>query len=203
MIRLSELKLPLDHTPADLEALAGKTLGLAQGDITKLHIFKRSYDARKANLLVVYIVDVTLADAALELAVLDRLHGQAHVGPTPDTAYRLVAQAPANLPLRPVVVGFGPCGIFAALLLALGLGVPMGVYAALKRGRFSSQLLMVISLLGVSLPTFLTRRISLPSSRKSCGSSRWQACSNASWKPRITARCNIPSTSARPISTKK
>jgi uncharacterized FAD-dependent dehydrogenase len=118
MIRLSELKLPLDHTPADLEALAGKTLGLAQGDITKLHIFKRSYDARKANLLMVYIVDVTLADAALELAVLDRLHGQAHIGPTPDTAYRLVAQAPANLPLRPVVVGFGPCGIFAALLLA-------------------------------------------------------------------------------------
>jgi uncharacterized protein len=125
MIRLSELKLPLDHTPEDLEALARKTLGLGLPGIAAIHIFKRSYDARKANLLVVYIVDVTLADARLEPAVLEQLRGQAHVGPAPDMAYQWVAQAAASLPPppvnkaeRPVVVGFGPCGIFAALLLA-------------------------------------------------------------------------------------
>jgi peptide/nickel transport system permease protein len=43
----------------------------------------------------------------------------------------------------------------AAALIALGFGIPMGVYAALRRGTFSTQALMTLSLLGVSLPTFL------------------------------------------------
>ncbi|MEY4883850.1 MAG: hypothetical protein RIS34_1704 [Pseudomonadota bacterium] len=118
MIRLTELKLPLDHTPEDLGALVHRSLGLTTADVTHWQVFKRSYDARKAALLVVYIVDVTLASPGLENATLQRHANNQHIGATPDMAYHLVAQAPPHLPLRPVVVGFGPCGIFAALILA-------------------------------------------------------------------------------------
>ncbi len=118
MIRLTELKLALDHSAADLNHLVYRTLDVAAADVAQLQIFKRSYDARKADLRVVYIVDVALNSPGTEQAVLARLTGRPQVGPTPDMSYTLVAQSPANLPLRPVVVGFGPCGIFAALLLA-------------------------------------------------------------------------------------
>ncbi len=118
MIRLTELKLSLDHSPQDLRAKACKTLGVAVEDIASLQVVKRSYDARKADLLVVYIVDVAFADAPFEQALLARLHATPHIALTPDTAYRAPVQAPAVLALRPVVVGFGPCGIFAALMLA-------------------------------------------------------------------------------------
>ena len=118
MIRLTELKLPLDHSADDLNHLVYRTLEVAAADVAQLQIFKRSYDARKADLRVVYIVDVALTSAGTEQAVLARLTGRPQVGPTPDMSYTPVAQSPANLPLRPVVVGFGPCGIFAALLLA-------------------------------------------------------------------------------------
>lgn len=118
MIRLSELKLALDHTPDDLQALIQKTLGISAAELTRWHIFKRSFDARKAQVRVVYIVDVTLASAAIEAGLLHNHPANPHIQPTPDMSYRLVAQAPADLPVRPVVVGFGPCGIFAALILA-------------------------------------------------------------------------------------
>jgi len=118
MIRLTELKLPLDHAEDALPALVARTLGVAAADLQNIHIHKRSFDARKADLLKVYIVDVTLADAAQESALLAKFSGNPHILPTPDMSYRLMGQAPAGLPLRPVVVGFGPCGMFAALLLA-------------------------------------------------------------------------------------
>ncbi len=118
MIRLTELKLPLDHAEDGLLTLAARTLAIAPADIAHLHIHKRSFDARKAELMKVYIADVTLAAAQDEAALLSRFSGHPHIGPTPDMAYHPVGQAPANLPLRPVVVGFGPCGIFAALVLA-------------------------------------------------------------------------------------
>jgi uncharacterized protein len=125
MIRLTELKLPLDHSPDDLHALTLRTLGLAPLDVASQVVFKRSYDARKAALLVVYIVDVTLNSPALEAATLQRLAANPHVFASPNMAYAPVAQAPADWPrqtngteARPVVVGFGPCGIFAALMLA-------------------------------------------------------------------------------------
>ena len=125
MIRLTELKLPLDHTPADLSALVHTTLGVAATDIAQWQIFKRSYDARKAALLVVYIVDVRLHSGDAEAVAMSRHCANQHIFAAPDMAYHLVAQAPSNLalrpvdiPKRPVVVGFGPCGIFAALMLA-------------------------------------------------------------------------------------
>ncbi len=117
MIRLTELKLPLDHTPEALTALIAQTLGIAPGDITHYTIYKRSFDARKAELLQVYIVDVDLPPA-LQAALLQRLAGKPHIGPSPDLVYHPVTRAPADLQDRPVVVGFGPCGIFAALILA-------------------------------------------------------------------------------------
>ncbi|WP_066708683.1 NAD(P)/FAD-dependent oxidoreductase [Curvibacter delicatus] len=117
MIRLTELKLPLEHAADALPALIAKTLGLAPEAITRFTIYKRSFDARKADLLKVYIVDVDL-DPALEASLLEKFAGHPHIGPSPDLVYHPVAQAPADLKERPVVVGFGPCGIFSALILA-------------------------------------------------------------------------------------
>ena len=118
MIRLSELKFPLAHSDAALsDAVIGK-LQIAPADLRSVHIFKRSFDARKADLLQVYIVDVTLATPELEAAVLLRHADNPHVRPTPDMVYKPAVTAPAHFNSRPVVVGFGPCGIFAALVLA-------------------------------------------------------------------------------------
>ena len=117
MIRLTELKLPLDHADLDLNWLIARTLGINVGDLGSVTVFKRSIDARKAALMRVYIVDLQLAPA-LETTVLAKFAGKPHVFAAPDMSYQPIGQAPANLALRPVVVGFGPCGIFAALLLA-------------------------------------------------------------------------------------
>ncbi len=121
MIRLSELKLPLSQAetpePHLLQA-ACMVLGLPPAAVSHLHIFKRSFDARKADLMAVYIIDVTLADDSVEDALLARFEHNSHVNRTPDMIWQPPAQAPADVPLRPVVVGFGPCGIFAALVLA-------------------------------------------------------------------------------------
>ncbi len=88
-------------------------------ELQSVQIFKLSFDARKADLLQVYIVDVALTSDALEAEVLQRFESNPHVRPTPDMAYKPVATAPYEpYNHRPVVVGFGPCGIFAALVLA-------------------------------------------------------------------------------------
>ena len=117
MIRLTELKLPLDHAEGALAALIARTLGIRTEQITSFDIHKRSFDARKAELLQVFIVDVALA-ASLEAEMLAKFAGSPHILPSPDMAYHPVGHAPASQRLRPVVIGFGPCGIFAALLLA-------------------------------------------------------------------------------------
>jgi uncharacterized protein len=142
MIRITELKLPLSALPVEerrasdapseteadrapvahpveaLQRLCAQALGMDVTAIANLQVFKRSFDARKVDLLAVYIVDLTLADASLEAHLLAQHAGHPHIGPTPDMSYRMVAQAPADLKERPVVVGFGPCGMFAALVLA-------------------------------------------------------------------------------------
>jgi uncharacterized FAD-dependent dehydrogenase len=117
-LRISEIKLPLDHDEAALPQAVAAALGTPAAAVRELKVFKRSFDARKPQLLQVYIVDVALADAALEAALLAKFADHPHIGPTPDMAWHAPAQAPANLALRPVVVGFGPCGIFCALTLA-------------------------------------------------------------------------------------
>ncbi|MHB1121695.1 MAG: NAD(P)/FAD-dependent oxidoreductase [Ramlibacter sp.] len=121
MIRISEIKLPLDQAADPLPALrseAAGMLGVAEADLAEVTVFKRSFDARKAELLAVYIVDVALADPSREAQVLAQHAGRAHIGTTPDMEWNPPAHAGEPLAERPVVVGFGPCGIFAALVLA-------------------------------------------------------------------------------------
>ena len=122
MIRLTEIKLPLAHPSTAIADAVVRTLGIQADELQSINIFKLSFDARKADLLQVYIVDVALTSDALEAEVLQRFENNPHVRITPDMAYKPVASAsllpPAQLKNRPVVVGFGPCGIFAALVLA-------------------------------------------------------------------------------------
>ena len=116
MLRVSELKLPLDHPPEALPAAIAARLGVGAGDLLRWSVWKRAHDARrKSAILKVYIVD---AEIAGEAAVLARLAGDPHVRLTPNTTYRPVATAPRGQELRPVVIGAGPCGLFAGLILA-------------------------------------------------------------------------------------
>src|SRR6218665_399961 len=119
MIRITELRLPLDHAEDALRPAVLKRLGLSEPPLGGFTVFKRSYDARKkAAIQLIYTIDceVTVDPATL----LQRFSGDPHVRPTPDTGYKFVGQAPADFPAdqRPVVIGFGPCGLFAALILA-------------------------------------------------------------------------------------
>ena len=122
MLRITELRLPLDHGPDDLLPAVLTRLGLAEAELSSFVVFKRSHDARKKSAVVlIYTIDCTLAAGVDEAGLLARHAGDSHVRPTPDTRYHLVAQAPVGFELdrlRPVVIGFGPCGIFAALVLA-------------------------------------------------------------------------------------
>jgi uncharacterized FAD-dependent dehydrogenase len=146
MIRISELKLPLSclpvevrraadapsetdedripppHPEAALRLLAAKALGIDETNIDTVHVFKRSFDARKAELLAVFIVDITLNPALDEAALLLQFEKNPHIQPTPDMTWHPPCHAPAGFGTqdgeRPVVVGFGPCGMFAALSLA-------------------------------------------------------------------------------------
>ena len=118
MIRINELRLPLDHPPQALPRAIAERLKISEDAIRQFKIFKRSHDARKKNApLFIYSVDVELTEAD-ERATLTRFADDAKVGPTPDTTYRFVRQTPEGTFTRPVVVGFGPAGIFAALILA-------------------------------------------------------------------------------------
>lgn len=116
MIRLTEIKLPLNHEDgALLDAIAAK-LKIPAQQVISFNVFKRGNDARKKNdIQLIYTVDVEVANAEKLLAKFEK---DQHVRPTPDMSYKFVAQAPANLQERPLVIGFGPCGLFAALVLA-------------------------------------------------------------------------------------
>ncbi|WP_369929264.1 NAD(P)/FAD-dependent oxidoreductase [Xanthomonas sp. NCPPB 2632] len=116
MIRLTDIKLPLDHAEGALEAAVRARLALGQAGLLGFTVFRRGHDARKrGNIQLIYTLDVEVAD---EAALLARFAEDKHVQPSPDTSYKFVAQAPAGLEQRPVVIGLGPCGLFAGLLLA-------------------------------------------------------------------------------------
>ena len=120
MLRLSELRLPLDHGPDDLELAVLRCLKIPPARLLHSQLVKRSVDARRRDRIqLIYSVDVAV-DGEAEL--LRRRHGDRRIRLTPNTHYRYVAQAPEGIggdsEQRPVVVGAGPCGYFAALLLA-------------------------------------------------------------------------------------
>ncbi len=116
MLRISEIKLPLDHADDALRAAILSKLGISDAELKSIAIFKRSSDARRKSAIVfVYIVDVeTTKDAQL----LERFQNDPHITETPDTTYKLVGHAPKDLKIHPIVIGTGPCGLFAGLMLA-------------------------------------------------------------------------------------
>jgi len=129
MIRITEIKLPLDHLPSAIVAAVIKKLGINATDLVEYSIFKRGVDARKADaILLAYTLDVTVNG---ETKVLAKLKKDPHVKLAPDTSYHFVAQAPADLKTRPIVVGLGPSGLFAALVLAQSGFKPL----VLERGK--------------------------------------------------------------------
>ncbi|MBI6926935.1 MULTISPECIES: NAD(P)/FAD-dependent oxidoreductase [Pseudomonas] len=117
MLRITELKLPLDHPDEALREAIVQRLGIRDEQLISFNLFKRSYDARKKNteLLFIYTIDL---HASNEEALLRKFADDHNVVPAPDVTYKYVAQAPEGLDARPIVVGLGPCGIFAGLLLA-------------------------------------------------------------------------------------
>jgi uncharacterized protein len=124
--RLTDLKLPLDHAPEDLRAEVLSYLRLQDDQLTRLHVHRRGYDARsKSNIHFIYTLDLAFS-SDVDTALLASLNG---LEPTPDMAYKPAASK-VNVDAasgkagfkRPVVIGTGPCGLFAALTLAqLGL----------------------------------------------------------------------------------
>ena len=116
MIRITELRLPLEHPPDALKTAIAKRLNRPETAVLSFTVVKRSHDARKKTaLLFIYTVDV---DVSNEAVLLGQFSGDEKIKPSPDTRYHFVARASANLAMRPIVVGFGPAGIFAALVLA-------------------------------------------------------------------------------------
>ena len=116
MLRLTEVRLPLEHSEDELRAAIVKELGISPGDLAGYSVFRRGFDARKRGAItLVYHLDV---ETPREAEILRRLKDRPNVGPMPDTSYRFVARAPENLASRPIVIGLGPCGLFAGLLLA-------------------------------------------------------------------------------------
>jgi len=133
MLRLSEVKLPLDHDEAAIRAAILQRLGIAAQALIGYRVFRRGSDARKRSAIsLIYTLDIEVRDEAWVLA---RLAADRNITRTPDTSYRFVTRAPAGIEPRPVVIGAGPCGLFAALVLA-----QMGLRPIiLERGRHVRQ----------------------------------------------------------------
>ncbi|MDX2145352.1 MAG: NAD(P)/FAD-dependent oxidoreductase [Rhodospirillaceae bacterium] len=116
MLRLTEFKLPLDHTEDQLKSELLKRLKVPAGDLIGFKVFRRGYDARKTDrIFLIYTLDLDLKN---QVAVLKRFAKDRNVTVAPDTRYLAVTTAPQTVRERPVVIGFGPCGLFAGLLLA-------------------------------------------------------------------------------------
>jgi len=116
MLRLTDLQLPLNHPESALREALLARLGLADDQLLAVRIFRRAADARKKSAIhLVYTVDVEVVD---EASVVAKLKPTSKISITPAMDYQFVARAGKSPALRPIVIGFGPCGLFAALILA-------------------------------------------------------------------------------------
>src|SRR5690348_5168383 len=98
MLRLTEIKLPLDHPPEAIEKAAALKLGIALADLVSCTVFRRAHDARKKTAIVlIYTLDVVVKN---EAALLKRFAKDKDVRSTPDMEYKFAGRAPANLSLR-------------------------------------------------------------------------------------------------------
>jgi uncharacterized protein len=116
MLRITELKLPLNHPESAIKSTILVKLGITEADLITYKVFRRAHDARKKNdIHLIYTIDLETKD---EKGLLLRLKDDPKISLTPDTSYRFVTHAPKNLLTRPIVIGTGPCGLFAGLILA-------------------------------------------------------------------------------------
>ena len=116
MLRITELKLPLNHEENQIKLAICSLLDIIEEDLIDFSIFRQGVDARKKNdIYLVYTIDVLIKN---EQAIWARLSNNLSISKTPDITYQFVAQAPATLTTRPIVIGTGPCGLFAGLILA-------------------------------------------------------------------------------------
>ncbi|MSR00726.1 MAG: NAD(P)/FAD-dependent oxidoreductase [Gammaproteobacteria bacterium] len=135
MIRITELPIPLDDTTHKSvnevlrEAILDRLL-ISDVELVDFTVFKRSHDARRksSNITFIYIIDLIARD---EEKILSRFLNDPHVISAPDTQYYPPVRDTLGSKTRPLVVGFGPCGLFAALLLAQQGYKPI----VLERGR--------------------------------------------------------------------
>ena len=119
MLRLNEVKLPLDHSEEELHAAVADRLSIKVEDLLRCEVFRRAIDARKRSAIqLTYTLDVEVNDEATVLNENEKLKQSGRIAVTPDTAYHFVTKAPQEIKRRPVVIGTGPCGLFAGLLLA-------------------------------------------------------------------------------------
>ncbi len=129
MLRLTEIRLPLDHSENELKQAILARLNIPENELLRFTVYRRNYDARKKTAIVFsYTVDTEIKN---EKAVLNRQPDHPHIRITPDMTYHFVAQAPDKPFLRPIIVGCGPCGLFAALILAQSGFKPI----VLERGK--------------------------------------------------------------------
>ena len=116
MIRLTNIQLDLDHNEDELQQAILNTLQITAQELLNFSMFKRGYDARqKNNITLIYTLDVETTKNDILLAKFAK---NSNIKLSPDTSYKFVAEAPETLSERPVVIGMGPCGLFAGLVLA-------------------------------------------------------------------------------------
>ena len=108
MLRLTDIKLPLDHQDTDLTQAILDKLGCSAAQLGQVSVFKRGFDARnKFDIQLIYTLDIEVDD---QQALLVKFDNDPHVRLSPDTSYKFVGHAPEALNERPVVIGLGPCG---------------------------------------------------------------------------------------------
>jgi len=116
MLRLTNIQLPLDHEEDHIKKAVLEKLSIREDQLVDFTVHKRGYDARKkAKIILIYTLDV---NTSINDELLERFAKNDQVKVSPDMSYKFVAQAPETLKQRPVVIGFGPCGLFIGLVLA-------------------------------------------------------------------------------------